>query len=220
VHANCLDKGWIGIIESKVVVIQYRFPTAQPTTFQSPANFWEILSVFQRCLRKFWTPSPTTVEQGWRTYLLSRATVSYRWVSRLHNFLVILWNLLKTKKLFINRNKQQTKVIINNRLVSPECFAGRTKFFCGPHVRHLCNRESLLSGFSRQVFGSVAGVRGWQVPVKSQPFALGFGLRLECFLSSACWCFLLTNCMNWMDIQIRVNWRVHDGSCVSFSGKI
>ena len=30
--------------------------------------------------------------------------VSYRWVSGPHNFLVILWNLLKTKKLFINRS--------------------------------------------------------------------------------------------------------------------
>jgi len=28
--------------------------------------------------------------------------VSYCWVSGPHNFLVILWNLLKTKKLFIN----------------------------------------------------------------------------------------------------------------------
>jgi len=30
--------------------------------------------------------------------------VSYRWVSGPHNFLVILWNLLKRKKLFINRS--------------------------------------------------------------------------------------------------------------------
>ena len=49
------------------------------------------------------------------------------------------------KKLFINRNKQQTKVIKSSKLlVSPECFAGCMKFFCGPHapgglhVRHLC----------------------------------------------------------------------------------
>jgi len=31
--------------------------------------------------------------------------VSYRWVTGPHNFLVMLWNLLKTKKLFINKNK-------------------------------------------------------------------------------------------------------------------
>jgi len=28
-------------------------------------------------------------------------------------------------------------------LVSPECFAGRTKFFCGPHVRYLWCRRSV-----------------------------------------------------------------------------
>jgi len=33
--------------------------------------------------------------------------VSYRWVSGPHNFVVILWNLLKRKKLFINRSKSK-----------------------------------------------------------------------------------------------------------------
>jgi len=28
-------------------------------------------------------------------------------------------------------------------LVSPECFAGRTKFFCGPNVYHFCVRSKL-----------------------------------------------------------------------------
>jgi len=41
-----------------------------------------------------------------------------------HNFLVILWNLLKTKKL-VRQHKQTTNESNN-----------RTKFFCGPRVRH------------------------------------------------------------------------------------
>jgi len=28
------------------------------------------------------------------------------------------------------------KPVSSRLLVSPECFTGRTKFFCGPHVRH------------------------------------------------------------------------------------
>jgi len=32
------------------------------------------------------------------------------------------------------------KPVSSRLLVSPECFAGRMKFFCGPHVRHPCSR--------------------------------------------------------------------------------
>jgi len=42
---------------------------------------------------------------------------------------------LNTKKI-VYQQKQTTRL-----LVSPECFAGCTKFFCGPHVRHLCFRS-------------------------------------------------------------------------------
>jgi len=46
--------------------------------------------------------------------------VSYRWVSGPHNFLVILWNLLKTKKI-VHQQKQTTE----------------ESMLRGPHVRHL-----------------------------------------------------------------------------------
>jgi len=64
--------------------------------------------------------------------------VSCRWVSGPHNCLVILRNLLKTKKKLVHQQKQTTRL-----LASPECFAGRTKFFCGPHVGHLCTRLNI-----------------------------------------------------------------------------
>jgi len=45
--------------------------------------------------------------QGWRIYLLSRPLCQLPLSKRPHNFLVILWNLLKTKKI-INQQKQTT----------------------------------------------------------------------------------------------------------------
>ena len=45
--------------------------------------------------------------------------VTYRWVSGPHNFLVILWNLLKTNK--IVQQKQTASI-----QVSPECLADHT----------------------------------------------------------------------------------------------
>ena len=62
--------------------------------------------------------------------------VSYRWVIGPSNCLVILWNLLVQYCWFAWMRKFKM-------LVSPECFAGRTKLFCGPHVRHPCHRETL-----------------------------------------------------------------------------
>ena len=53
--------------------------------------------------------------------------VSYCWVSGPHNFLVILWNLLKTKQ------------IVH---VSPVKKLSMFRMLCGPHVRHLCSSET------------------------------------------------------------------------------
>jgi len=56
------------------------------------------------------------------------------WGSWSHNFLVILWNLLKTKKLFMFR-AFMFRVWKNCSCF--KCFAGRTTSVWGPqHVRH------------------------------------------------------------------------------------
>ena len=67
--------------------------------------------------------------------------VSYRWVSEPHNFLVILWNLLKTKKMFINRNKQAFKSRLNASRAARNSFAGRmfvtySQIFCTIEAVH------------------------------------------------------------------------------------
>ena len=71
--------------------------------------------------------------------------VSYRWVSGPQNFLVILWNLLNTKKV-VHQQKQNKS----------ECFAGRTKFFCGPHVRHLWSSTCAPLNFLAKLVKRVA----------------------------------------------------------------
>jgi len=53
--------------------------------------------------------------------------VSYRWVSGLHNFFVILRNLLKTKKI-VHQQKQTTNEI-NKKFKT----AGLARIFRGPH---------------------------------------------------------------------------------------
>ena len=71
--------------------------------------------------------------------------VSYRWLSGPHNFLVILRNLLKTKKI-VHQQKQTTNE--SNKKFKTAGLAwmlrGLHEILCGPHatgglhVRHLC----------------------------------------------------------------------------------
>ena len=63
--------------------------------------------------------------------------VSYHWVSGPHNFLVILWNLFKTKKI-VHQQKQTAKKVQD--CWSRQNASRAVKLFCGPHVRHPWSR--------------------------------------------------------------------------------
>jgi len=45
---------------------------------------------------------------------------------------------VKTKKIV---HQQKRVKEISRLLVSSECFTGRTKFYCGAHVHHLCFKQ-------------------------------------------------------------------------------
>ena len=82
--------------------------------------------------------------------------VSYRWVSGLHNFLVILWNLLKTKKKF-HQQKQTTNESNNcwSRLNASQAarhsFVGRMFVTPVPHKNANSNVSWLYLLFTQKL---------------------------------------------------------------------
>ena len=114
--------------------------------------------VFSHKMTETWALFVTSVDSSTSTagvtnlFAIAGHFVSYLWVSGPHNFLVILWNLLKTKKI-VHQQKQTN--------------AGRTKFFCGPHVRHPCstatNGAALISFISYLITSPVASIKSFWI---------------------------------------------------------
>jgi len=111
---------------------------------------------------EYFTHLPISLKPGvTNLFAIADHFVSYRWVSRLHNFLVILSNLLKIK--IVHQQKQTTNE--NNKnprnsirlsafdIASQRLEVGQGKFktaglawmLCGPHVRHLRLKRSKIT---------------------------------------------------------------------------
>jgi len=81
----------------------------------------------ERVIDRFgWDPRPGVTN----LFAIAGHFVSYRWVSGPHNFLVIQYYETCQNRKGKKRVKESSRL-----LVSPECFVGRTKFFCGPHEK-------------------------------------------------------------------------------------
>jgi len=77
------------------------------------------------------------LDHRWRTYLLLQATLSVTVEQTGRTTLSHTVKPVKNEKIFTNHKDYKRVKESSRLLVSPECFAGRTKFFCVPHVCHL-----------------------------------------------------------------------------------